>query len=73
MNAKQIIALLKNAHADDDTACGLTPADQIAGGLPVENNGNGWITITGTLYPTFASIPWQAQGGAAPATKEDHA
>ena len=72
MNAQQIINLLNNSHADDNTASELTPADVCTDGQPVENSGNGWITITGTLYPTFDSIPWQAQGGAVPATKEDH-
>lgn len=72
MNAQKIISKLNASHTDDDATSGLTTADVCAGGQPAENNGNGWFTLTGTLYPTLASIPWQARGSARPAMDADY-
>lgn len=59
------ITKLQAAHADDDLiilSTALTAADQCNDGKPVENDGAGWVTWTGTEYPALESIPWQARG-----------
>lgn len=40
----------------------LTPADLIE--VTAATDTGCWQTWTGTHYPTFASVPWQAQGSA---------
>lgn len=67
MSNQDTIKKLQAAHTDDDLSTELTAADQCNDGKPVENDGAGWVTWTGTEYPTLESIPWQARGSAEPA------